>query len=180
MVPGFNIVVVNELDMVSVAGVRYLNEYRDDDTRRFPEPELSKLKSAIEAVEDDVFLETDSNGEVSLDTSMASHLDSYAPEGKTEHQLWDESKHSVDLYNPAERIAVEIEKTEQKNIWKNLIKFSRGGKSGIDYGCVVVPENYSTSRSDRNLFAHAQRALEFTSPLIPTNDIVIIGYHDPR
>jgi len=141
--------------------------------------ELSKLKSAVEAVEDDVFLETESS-QIRLDEEMASHLDSYAPEGKTEHRLWDESKHSVDLYNPGEKIAVEIEKTEQKNIWKNLIKFSRGNEVGIDYGCVVVPENYSTSRRERNLFTHAQRALNFTSPLIPIHDIAVIGYHDPR
>ncbi|MFB6186546.1 MAG: hypothetical protein ABEI86_06740 [Halobacteriaceae archaeon] len=166
--------------MVSTLGVRYLHEYRDDVTPHFPETELSRIKSAIEAVEESVFVETASKKEVSLDEEIASLLGSYAPEGKTEHHLWKNSSHSVDLYNPEEKIAVEIEKTEQKNIWKNLIKFFRGKEVGIDYGCVVVPENYSTSRTDHNLFAHAQRALKFTSPLIPIDDIAVIGYHDPR
>ncbi|MFP9192148.1 hypothetical protein ACLI4Q_10895 [Natrialbaceae archaeon A-CW1-1] len=166
--------------MVSVVGVRFLHEYRDDPPQHFPDTELTKLRSAIEAVDESVFFETGSKNEVKLDEEMASHLNSYAPKGKTEHQLWDESNHSVDLYNVNERIAVEIEKTEQKNIWKNLIKFSRGKEGGIDYGCVVVPENYTTSRRELNLFAHAQRALKFTSPLIPIDDIAVIGYHDPR
>jgi len=166
--------------MVSVIGSRALHEYSNNSPGDFPESELSKLRSAIEAVEDSVFLEAESGSEVPLDEELASHLDSYAPGGKTEHQLWDNSNHSVDLYNPNAKIAVEIEKTEQKNIWKNLIKFSRGKEGGIDYGCVVVPDNYSTSRGERDLFAHAQHALRFTSPLIPINDIVVIGYHDPR
>lgn len=166
--------------MVSVVGVRFLHDYREDATRHFPKPELSKFRSAIEAVDRRVFIETGSEKEVSLDEEMASHLDSYSSEGKTEHQLWEKSNHSVDLYNPNTQIAVEIEKTEQKNIWKNLIKLSRGKEVGIDYGCVVVPENYSTSGGERDLFSHAQRALEFTSPLIPIDDIAIIGYHDPR
>lgn len=166
--------------MVSVVGIQLLHEYRGDSTQHFPETELAKLKSAIEAVEEEVFLETESSNEVEIDEVMATCLDSYAPEGKTEHQLWDESNHSVDLYNPETRIAVEIEKTEQKNIWKNLIKLSRGKEGEIDYGCVVVPENYTTARREHNLFAHAQRALKFTSPLIPIDDIAIIGYHDPR
>lgn len=165
--------------MVSVVGVRFLHEYGDDTTRRFPETELSELRFAIESVDDGVFLETERGGEVGLDEEIASHLNSYAPEGKTEHHLWADSNHSVDLYNSSEKIAVEIEKTEQKNIWKNLIKFSRGNEGGINYGCVVVPENYSTSRGERDLFSHAQRALEFTSPLIPIDDIAVIGYHDP-
>jgi len=166
--------------MVSVVGVRFLHEYRDDTTEHFPETELSKLRSAIEAVEDSVFLETESQSEVPLDEEMASRLDSYAPGGMTEHQLWDNSSHSVDLYDPNGKIAVEVEKTEQKNIWKNLIKFSRGKEGGIDHGCVVVPVNYTTSRGERDLFAHAQRALKFTSPLIPIGDIAVIGYYDPR
>lgn len=166
--------------MVTVVGVRFLHEYRDDTTPHFPEMELSRLKSAIEAVEDGVFLEAEPNSEVSFDEELASSLDSYAPGGKTEHQLWDQSNHSVDLYNPDEKIAVEIEKTEQKNIWKNLVKLARGNSGGIDYGCVVVPENYSTSRGERDLFAHAQRALSFANPLIPVDDIAVIGYNDPR
>ena len=166
--------------MVSIAGVRCLHEYRDEGTRQFPEAELARLKSAIEAVEASEFIETESGNEVGLDDELATRLDEYAPDGKTEHQLWDASKHSVDLYNPNEKIAVEVEKTEQKNVWKNLIKFSRGDAGKIDYGCVVVPENYTTTRGDRDLFAHAKRALKFTSPLIPIDDIAVIGYHDPR
>lgn len=166
--------------MVEVVGTKFLHEYREDTNRHFPEEELSKLKSAIETVNDDIFIESGSGDEIKLDEKMASRLDKYASGQKTEYQLWEDSNHSVDLYNPDKRIAVEIEKTEQKNIWKDLIKFSRGSDDQIEYGCAILPENYRVSDRNHNIFRHAQRALKFTSPLMPVQDVVLIGYRDPR
>lgn len=170
--------------MVEIVDEKHLHEYRGGDQERFPSEELSNIKSAIETVDDSIFLETESGQEIPFDDEVATHLDLYSSGGTTEHRLWRNSNHSVDLYNPDRKIAVEIEKTEKKNIWKNLIKFSRGSvgeyERQIEYGCVVVPVNYSTTRKDYNIFRHAQRALKFTSPIMHVEDVVVIGYRDPR
>lgn len=167
--------------MVNVEGVACLHEFRKGGTVCFPEDELNKLKSAIEAVDADIFHDTPKGEQVPLDSHIASGLDEYLSDEQTEYQLWDKFGLSVDLYNPEKHIAVEIEKTEQKWVWKNLIKFSRGMEQDtdkqVDFGCIIVPVNYP---GGGNIFSHAKNALEFTSPLIPIQDVLIIGYRDPR
>lgn len=50
----------------------------------------------------------------------------------------------VDIYHPKRKMAVEIEKSEVKNVWKDLIKFSIGNKKGlIKYGVLICPKLYS-------------------------------------
>lgn len=167
--------------MVDVEGRRYLHEFREGDSGRFPEDELDKLTSAVEAVDESTFHDTRKGREVDLDREIAASLDEYVSGPNTEYQLWRDFKMSVDLYNPDSQIAVEIEKTEKKLVWKNLIKFSRGkhhdSDKEIDFGCIVVPVNYP---GGGNIFRHATNAMEFASPLISIRDVVIVGYRDPR
>lgn len=167
--------------MVDIEEVAYLHEYQERNPGCFPEKELDKITSAIESVSESVFHETPKRREVPLDPAIASHLGGYVSGRNTEYRLWSDFDYSVDIYNPDERIAVEIEKTERKLVWKNLIKFSRGPEQDsderVDFGCIVVPVNYP---GGGNVFRHAENALEFTSPLIPVRDVVIIGYRDPR
>jgi aromatic ring-opening dioxygenase LigB subunit len=167
--------------MVRIEGVAHLHEHQDSSSTHFPEQELKKIKSSVRKVGDDIFHETVKGEEVPLDSEVASKLEDYVTGDGEEYELWDRFGRSVDLYNPDRNIAVEIEKTEKKLIWKNLIKFSRGPEQEaderIDFGCVIVPVNYP---GGGNVFSHAANALEFTSPLIPIQDIVIIGYRDPR
>ena len=49
----------------------------------------------------------------------------------------------VDIYHPQRKIAIEIEKTEVKNIWKTLIKFSIGNKKQlIEHAILICPKEY--------------------------------------
>jgi hypothetical protein len=167
--------------MVDVEALACLHESREGDSGRFPEDELDKLTSAVEAVDESTFHDTRKGREVNFDREIASSLNGYVSGPNTEYQLWRDFKMSVDLYNPDSQIAVEIEKTEKKLVWKNLIKFSRGktheSDGQIEFGCIIVPVNYP---GGGNIFRHATNALEFTSPLIPIQDVVVVGYRDPR
>jgi hypothetical protein len=167
--------------MVEIEGVEYLHRHQDNSPDRFPEQELNALRSAVQGVPDEIFHETTKGDEVPLDSEVASRLEDYITGDGVEYELWSRFGRSVDLYNPARNIAVEIEKTEKKLVWKNLIKFSRGldqeSDERIDFGCVIVPVNYP---GGGNIFSHATNALEFASPVISIQDVVVIGYRDPR
>lgn len=132
--------------MVEIQEIEHLHRHRDSSSNRFPEQDLGALKSAVQDVPDEIFHETTKGDEVLLDSEIASRLDDYITGDGEEYELWNRFGHSVDLYNPDRNIAVEIEKTEKKLIWKNLIKFSRGPEQEsdkrIDFGCVIVPVNY--------------------------------------
>jgi len=68
---------------------------------------------------------------------MADGLPEYEYEGPNENnpecQLWrDEFFHSVDLYHPEKRIAIEVEKSERKYIWKDLATPEAGRRTRAD------------------------------------------------
>lgn len=106
-------------------------------------------------------------------------------EGKANCKLWKEDgfEHTVDLYHAQERIAIEVEKTERKYIWRDIAKFSRGGKTYTDgtekikFGCLVVPVNY---RGRHNLYRAALKQLDFMEPLLFVDDVAVLGYEEPQ
>ena len=171
--------------MVEVVGMRFLHEFRDQDSEdHFPDDELSSLKTAIETIGKKSFLDAKRPTDITFDSELAQLLPNYSVDGRTEYRLWNDSKHTVDLYNSEKRIAVEIEKTERKNVWKDLWKFARasspGGVDRIEYGCLILPENYSTTKRDHNVYKQSINVLKFTATVLPLRDIALIGYRDPR
>jgi hypothetical protein len=176
--------------MVEVVESGFLHQIKGEgDSREFPDTELRNIKSAIKQVSDTAFVDSAHDDEVTiLDAVMADRLPEYEYEGPNENnpecQLWrDEFFHSVDLYHPEKRIAIEVEKSERKYIWKDLAKFSRGGKTyksrreKIEFGCLVVPVNYS---GGGNIFQGAMTILDFMRPMLFVKDVAVIGYREPR
>jgi hypothetical protein len=161
-------------------------------SREFPKEELSKIASAIEGVPVEIFLDAESGHDLlAFDSQIADSL----PEYEYEHapasgrnpacKVWDDKDfdHSVDLYHPEERIAIEIEKSQRKRITDDLLKFIKGGqtyegnRNRIEFGCLIVPINY---RGSDNLFEGAKTALDFNRSIMHVEDVAVIGYADPR
>jgi hypothetical protein len=122
--------------MVEIIGSHRLSEFRDkNEEHAFPQDELSQIRRAIESVPEDVFLESESGREViEFDRRVGQSLTKYSLEGSNECSLWEEEgfNHSVDLYHPEKRIAIELEKSERKYVWKDLAKFGRGAHTEVN------------------------------------------------
>lgn len=159
----------------------------------FPEKHRQKIRSAVESIPQSVFFDTPKGREVKeFDRRIAENLPDYefvddAEVGNNPHcQLWSnlDFDHSVDLYHPEDRIAIEIEKSERKTVSFDILKFIRGGKTQRDgrkkirFGCMVVPTNYG--RSKNNLAHEAVRNLNFMSSVLFVEDVLILGSVDPR
>ncbi|WP_440988372.1 hypothetical protein [Haloarchaeobius baliensis] len=172
--------------MVEIIGEHRLSEFRDrDEEDAFPPDELSRIRGAIESVPEEVFLESKSGDEVTeFDRRIGQELSNYSLEGAEECALWEEEgfKHTVDLYQPEKRIAIEVEKSERKYVWKDLVKFGRGahtevdGGKSVEYGCLVVPDYYSGSP----VFSGTRKMLRFVEPMLGVREIVILGFRKPR
>lgn len=179
--------------MVDVKHVSRLSERRSQRTsKRFPEDALAAIRSAVAAVPGSVFLDTAKHREVGgFDASIAEGLPDYEYEGDATGgfnpncKLWThlDFNYSVDLYNPDSRIAIEVEKTERKNISDDLLKFQKGyrteqgGRPKIEFGCLIVPVNY---RGTGNLYQHSLTKLDFMKGVLFIDDVAVIGYRDPR
>lgn len=159
----------------------------------FPEPHRQEIRSAVESIPQSVFFDTPKGREVKeFDRRIAENLSDYEFVDAREVgdnpncQLWSnrDFDHSVDLYHPEDRIAIEIEKSERKTVSFDILKFIRGGKTQRDgekkirFGCMVVPVNYG--RSKNNLAHEAVRNLDFMSSVLFVEDVLILGYVDPR
>jgi len=173
--------------MVDIVGTQRLSEFRESATGSFPKSEISKIRRAIEDVPESVLLESDRGDEAKeFDDVVARNLPQYSTEGSEECVLWAEDGfgHSVDLYHEQERIAIELEKSEKKYVWKDLVKFGRGGvtydgdRKKVEYGCLVVPDYYLSKK--RPVFSGTRRMLEFIEPMVDVREIVVIGFHDPN
>ncbi len=100
-------------------------------------------------------------------------------------KLWShlEFDYSVDLYDAADRIAIEVEKSKRKNVSDDLLKFQKGhrtqkdGRPKIEFGCLVVPMNYL---GRHNLYQHSLTKLDFMKGVLFIDDVAVIGYRDPR
>lgn len=179
--------------MVEVVETGFLNGLRNKrKSREFPSHEYDELESSVEAVPDQVFLDKRSGREIGgFDEAIADRLPEYefehAPEkGRNPScKLWmdDGFDHSVDLYHPDGRIAVEIEKSQRKRVSDDILKFIKGGKTQrdnrkkIEFGCLIVPINY---RGRGNLYNAAMDNLRFMRSILFVEDVAVIGYRDPR
>lgn len=170
--------------MVEVVKERRLSDIRSQKTsRRFPDDEYHKIVSAVEGIP--VGIPTEE-----FDGLIADVLPEYAYEWDSEFGRNDETKlwgpqfnHSVDLYHPEKRIAIEIEKAQRKRISDDILKFIKGGKTQkdgrkkIEFGCLIVPAEHPDYG---NLFQHTITTLEFMRSVLHVMDIAVIGYRDPR
>jgi len=171
--------------MVEIVGTHRLSKFRDGDGGcEFPQDDLLQIQQAIESVPEKVFFESESGREVrEFDRRVGQNLSNYLLEGSDECALWKEEGfyHSVDLYHPEKRIAIELEKSERKYVWKDLTKFGRGahtetgGRNKVEFGCLVVPDHYS----GRSVFSGTERMLKFMEPMLDLEEIVIIGFSKP-
>jgi hypothetical protein len=147
---------------------------------------------AVEAVPASVFDGSTKHREVGeFDVAIADGLPQYEYEGDAAGgfnpncKLWShlEFNYSVDLYNADARIAIEVEKSERKNVSDDLLKFQKGyrtqkdGRPKIEFGCLIVPVNYL---GRHNLYQHSLTKLDFMKGVLFIDDVAVIGYRDPR
>lgn len=173
--------------MVEVVSKGSLNrDIRETRTSRmFPEREYRRILSAVEDAPNSVL-----NRSEGLDRHMADILSDYHFEHDSESgrnpecKLWaPEFDYSVDLYHSDERIAVEVEKSQQKRISDDILKFIKGGKTRrdnrnkIEFGCLVVPVNWG--KRDNNLYNETMRYMRFIRSVLHVEDIEVIGYRVP-
>lgn len=179
--------------MVQIERTGLLSEIREQRTSRpFPDEPLREIASALRAVPDAVFRSSTKGAELKrFDAAIADELEAYEHEHDSDRgrnpacKLWANEgfDHSVDLYDPERRIAIEIEKSERKRVSDDLLKFIKGGKTRrasrrkIEFGCLIVPTNY---RGSGDLFRSSMRTLEFVRSVLFVEDVAVIGYRDPR
>lgn len=179
--------------MVVVEHVTRLSERRTQtSSEAFPDGALKSIRSAVEAVPTGVFDGTKKHTEIgAFDAAIADSLPQYEYEGDASGgynpncKLWSHLgfNYSVDLYDAADRIAIEVEKSERKTVSDDLLKFQKGyrtkkdGRPKIEFGCLVVPVNY---RGSGNLYQHTLTKLDFMKGVLFIDDVAVIGYRDPR
>jgi len=171
--------------MVEIVGMHKLSEFREEKpSPSFPKDELSRIQQAVESVPGDIFLDSQLGDEVrEFDEVVRQNLPNYSGEGSNECVLWAEEGfgHSVDLYHSEKQIAIELEKSEKKYVWKDLAKFGRGahpdvrGGEKVKFGCLVVPDYYSGS----TVFSGTRSLLKFMEPMLDLDEVVIIGFSKP-
>ncbi len=178
--------------MVDVENVALLSERRTQtSSESFPRETLAAIRSAVEQVPADVFLDSTKHTEIrAFDATIADGLPRYEYEGdraggyNPNCKLWSHLgfNYSVDLYQPDERIAIEVEKSERKSVSDDLLKFQKGyrtrkdGRPKIEFGCLVVPVNY---RGSDNLYRHSLTKLDFMKGILFIDDVAVIGYRIP-
>jgi len=179
--------------MVVVEEVTKLSERRNQtSSEAFPDEALASIRAAVEAVPDDVFDGSTKHTEVGgFDAAIADGLPQYESEGAAAGgfnpncKLWSHQgfNYSVDLYDADARIAIEVEKSERKNVSDDLLKFQKGyrtqkdNRPKIEFGCLVVPLNYI---GRHNLYQHSLTKLDFMKGVLFIDDVAVIGYRDPR
>nr|WP_232820544.1 hypothetical protein [Halorussus litoreus] len=122
--------------MVVVENVTRLSDRRTQtSSEAFPDDTLELIQSAVEAVPTSVFEDTTKHKEIgAFDAAIAEGLPQYEYEGAATGgfnpncKLWSHQgfNYSVDLYDADARIAIEVEKSERKNVSDDLLKFQKG------------------------------------------------------
>jgi hypothetical protein len=179
--------------MVEIVEVECLSDRRQQTSSdKFPPDELATIRSAVEQVPEDIFKRSVEREELGdFDARIAESLPGYEYEGTRAGgynpacKLWSHLgfEYSVDLYNPIERIAIEVEKSERKNVSDDLLKFQKGyrtqqnGRPKIEFGCLVVPVNY---RGSDNLYRHSLTKLDFMKGVLFIDDVAVVGYRIPK
>jgi len=165
--------------MVVVEEVTKLSERpTQTSSEAFPEDSLASIREAVEAVPTSVFDGSTKHTEVGgFDAAIADKLSQYEYEGDAAGgynpncKLWSHQgfNYSVDLYDGDARIAIEVEKSERKNVSDDLLKFQKGyrtqtdGRPKIEFGCLVVPVNYL---GRHNLYQHSLTKLDFMKSIV--------------
>jgi len=178
--------------MVVIEDVTRLSDRREQTaSAKFPRDALEAIQAAVRNVPKSVFEDTTKHTEVGeFDAQIADHLPGYEYEGSRTGgynpncKLWTHLgfNYSVDLYHRDERIAIEVEKSERKNISDDLLKFQKGyrtqkdGRPKIEFGCLIVPVNY---RGSGNIFQHSLAKLDFMKGILFIDDVAVIGYRIP-
>jgi len=99
----------------------------------FPEDDFERILSAVKSAPNSVLEKSQQD----LDSHVAEALPDYHFEQDSEIglnpkcKLWaPKFNHSVDpVSSPGERIAIEIEKSQQKRVSDDILKFIKGGKT---------------------------------------------------
>lgn len=178
--------------MVVVENVTWLSERRKQtSSAAFPGDILESIRSAVEQVPESIFEDATKHKEIgAFDALIAESHPSYEYEGRASGgynpncKLWSHMgfNYSVDLCDADERIAIEVEKSERKNISDDLLKFQKGYRTKkddrpkIEFGCLVVPVNY---RGSDNLHQHSLTKLDFMKGVLFIDDVAVIGYRIP-
>jgi hypothetical protein len=124
--------------MVELVKTGFFSDIKDSkSSRTFPMDQCQAIEAAIEEVPRSIFINSQNDQEIrKFDGHLAEELPGYEHEHDSgsgrnpKCKLWDNEgfDHSVDLYHPDERIAVEVEKSERKRVSDDLIKFNKDGK----------------------------------------------------
>jgi len=178
--------------MVVIEEVTRLSERRTQtSSEAFPDEALASIRAAVEAVPADVFDGSAKQTEVGgFDGAIDDGLPQYEYEEDAaggynpDCKLWSHLgfNYSVDLYGDDARIAIEVEKSERKNVSDGLLKFQKGyrtqkdGRPKIEFGCLVVPVNYL---GRHNLYQHSLTKLDFMKGVLFIDDLAVIGYRIP-
>jgi len=179
--------------MVELVKTGFFSDIKDSkSSRTFPMDQCQAIEAAIEEVPRSIFINSQNGQEIrKFDGLLAEELPGYEHEHDSDSgrnpkcKLWDNEgfDHSVDLYHPDERIAVEVEKSERKRVSDDLIKFNKGWKTQksnrkkIEFGSIIVPVNYG---GNGNIFAGSMKTMEFMRSFLFVEDIAVFGYRDPR
>ena len=128
--------------MVVVEEVTKLSERRAQTfSEAFPDEALMSVRSAVHAVPASVFDGLTKHTEVrEFDAAIADGLSQYEYEGDAAGgynpncKLWSHLgfNYSVDLYDADARIAIEVEKSERKNVSDDLLKLQKGYRTQKD------------------------------------------------
>jgi len=119
----------------------------------FPDKQRTIVEDAMKAIQP---LSPPKNLDELLSKELKSFGYSSEYEGGEEVKLWlPEHRQSVDLFNPKELIAIEIEKTEKKRIVHDLLKLYNGGLTfvpKIRYGVLIFPKVYISAKGKKFSF----------------------------
>jgi len=89
------------------------------------------------------------------------------------------SGHRFDLYNWENKTAIEIEESEVKYLWKDLVKLSIGArKKRVENAILICPFAYrgKTMKTPVGIYAQAIKISEFMSDFLWMKNLAIIGY----
>jgi hypothetical protein len=89
------------------------------------------------------------------------------------------SEHRFDIYNWKKKVAIEIEESEVKYLWKDFIKLSIGARRGIvDYAILICPRYYKgkTLKTPVTFYSMAIGISKFMADLLWMKNLAIIGY----
>ena len=98
---------------------------------------------------------------------------------RNEFPIYTRHGYQVDIYHPRKRIAIEVEKSEVKLVWKILAKFSVATRLGrVRYAILITPKRYygKAMKTPTRPYTEAIRASEFMAEILWTRNLAIVGY----